>query len=132
MHCKQFIELDISYPVLREDYFANIASFVPKLELLHIITDKPFSHSFDDSFHSMKNIQRVTLRYNNEEKRYFEKFWYFGKCLSEVMLSPGNGNRGGVGGYFEIPPWPKNFGKYPPLEILGKFFEKPGKTEKIR
>ena len=40
---------------------------------------------------------------------------------------------GGRGGYFwYTPPWPKIFRKYPPLEILGKFFEKPGKTEKIR
>ena len=39
---------------------------------------------------------------------------------------------GGVGGYFEIPPLAEKFWKIPPLEILGKIFEKPGKTEKIR
>ena len=91
-HCKQLIDIDISYPQLREDFFANIASFVPKLKSLHIITDKQFSDSFIESFHSMKNIQRVTLRYINEEKRYFEKFWYFGKSVSEVMLSPNGMN----------------------------------------
>ena len=49
-------------------------------------------------------------------------------------LYPGNGNRGGVGGgIFGIPPpGRKFFENTPPLEILGKFFEKPGKTEKIR
>ena len=41
---------------------------------------------------------------------------------------------GGVGGVFLVyPPLAENFSKIPPpLEILGKFFEKPGKTEKIR
>ena len=44
----------------------------------------------------------------------------------------GNGNRGGRG-YFEIPPpGRKILENTPPLEILGKYFEKPGKTEKIR
>ena len=43
----------------------------------------------------------------------------------------GNGNRG-VGGYFEIPPRAEKIWKIPPLEILGNFFEKPKKTEKIR
>ena len=53
--------------------------------------------------------------------------------VSFNWCNPGNGNRGGRGGIFGIPPpWPKIFRKYPPLEILGKFFEKPGKTEKIR
>ena len=35
---------------------------------------------------------------------------------------------GGVGGIFGIPPLAENFSKIPPLEILGKFFENPGKN----
>ena len=37
-----------------------------------------------------------------------------------TMLKAGNGNRGVGGGIFGIPPWPKIFRKYPPLEILGQ------------
>ena len=81
-HCKQLKELDITYDGLREDFFANIASFVPKLQSLHISTYEIFSNSFVNSFQSMKSIQKVTLH----RKHHF--IWYFGKCLSEVMLSP--------------------------------------------
>ena len=87
-HCKQLIDLDITYTELREDFFANIASFVPKLQSLRIRTVKNFSDSFIDSLQSMENIQNVFVwRYNREHK-----FWYFGKCLSEVMLSPNGMN----------------------------------------
>ena len=34
-HCKQFKHSDINYDKLREDFFANIASFVPKLGMHH-------------------------------------------------------------------------------------------------
>ena len=52
--------------------------------------------------------------------------------INNIYSIRGNGNRG-VGGYFEIPPLAEKFWKIPPpLEILGKIFEKPGKTEKIR
>ena len=77
-HCKQLKKLNISYYRLREDFFANIASFVPKLQSLRIRTHKKFSNSFINSFHSMKNIQKV--KYKNTK-------WYFGKCLTEVMSS---------------------------------------------
>ena len=39
-HCKQLIDIDINYPELTEDFFANIASFVPKLQSLQISTNK--------------------------------------------------------------------------------------------
>ena len=84
-HCKQLIELDIKYSELREDFFTNIATFLPKLQSLEIWTKKQFSDSFIDLFNSMKNIQRVKLRVNNESIEI--KFWYFGKKLYEVMSS---------------------------------------------
>ena len=87
-HCKQLNELDINYPELTEDFFANIASFVPKLQFLKILTEKEFSDSFIDSFHSMKSIQKVKLFFDNVENlSFYTKFWYFGKSLSEVMSS---------------------------------------------
>ena len=55
-HCKQLNDIDINYPELREDFFANIASFVPKLKSLRIRTYYRFSHSFIHNFHSMKDI----------------------------------------------------------------------------
>ena len=80
-HCKQLKELDINYSELREDFFANIASFVPKLQSLNISTDKEFYDSFINSFHSMKNVQKVKQCLKND------KNWYFGKHLFKVMLS---------------------------------------------
>ena len=89
--CKQLKHLDINYTKLREDFFANIASFVPKLQTLRIETEKPFSDSFINSLHSMKFIQKVSLfvdNLNDIDYTYPSKFWYFGKCLSDVMSSP--------------------------------------------
>ena len=83
-HCKQLIDLDINYDELREDFFANIASFVPKLQSLHIRTDNRFSDSFINNFNSMKNIQIFNHIYGNQ----YDSNWYFGKSVSEVMLSP--------------------------------------------
>ena len=77
--CLQLKELDIHYDGLTEDFFANIASFVPKLQFLRISTGKDFSDSFIDSFQSKKDIKRVIISKN---------YYYFGKCLSEVLLSP--------------------------------------------
>ena len=87
-HCKQLYELVINYPELREDFFANIASFVPKLQLLRIKTRNQFSDSFIDSFYSTENIQKVDHRFIR--KNYMN--WYFGKSLIEVMLSPNGMN----------------------------------------
>ena len=101
-HCKQLIDIDITYDKLREDFFANIASFVPKLQLLKIVmtqerdlitTIKQYSDSFIDSFHPMKNLQRASITFTNQVERYHEnKYWFFGKSLSEVMLSPNGMN----------------------------------------
>ena len=92
-HCKQLIKVDISANQLREDFFANIASFVPKLQLLRINTRKQYTDSFINHFHPMKNIQRVILTfYNKEIRRRSQKDWYFGKSLIEVMLSPNGMN----------------------------------------
>ena len=87
-HCKQLKHLDINYRELREDFFANIASFVPKLQLLNIRTKNNFSDSFINLFQTLKNIQNVNLRLNNGEVMN----WYFGKSLIEVMLSPNGVN----------------------------------------
>ena len=80
-HCKQLKELDITYPKLKEDFCTNIQLFVPELQKLRIETDEEFSDSFIDSFHSLKNIRKVILSYQALK-------YYFGKCLTEVMLSP--------------------------------------------
>ena len=84
-HCKQLIDVYISYKELREDFFANIAKFLPKLQSLNIYTSKRYSDSFINSFLQMKDIQRVELRDNNG---FFPKIWNFRKCLTEIMLSP--------------------------------------------
>ena len=37
----------------------------------------------------MKSIQKVIyFVYCLPENNYYTKYWYFGKCLTEVMLSP--------------------------------------------
>ena len=87
-HCKQLIELDINYPELSEDFFANIASFVPKLKLFGIKTRNQFSDSFIGYFHSIENIEKVNHRFIGKNN----KNWYFGKSVSEVMLSPNGMN----------------------------------------
>ena len=88
-HCKQLKELDINYSHLTEEFFANIELFVPKLQLLRTESHELFSDSFIDLFHSLKSIQKVTsLGLYEEYEAYYFKDWYFGKCLSEVMLSP--------------------------------------------
>ena len=77
-HCKQLKHLEMTYPEITEDFFTDIHLFVPTLQSLNILIQKTFSDSFIDSFHSMKSIQKVVI--NN-------KYWYFGKQLSEVMSS---------------------------------------------
>ena len=66
-----FKHLDIDYYGLTEDFFANIDSFVPNLQSLRIQTEKRFSDSFIDSFHSMKNMQIVKILINDYD-------WGFG------------------------------------------------------
>ena len=73
-HCKQLIELDITYPELREDFFTNIATFVPKLQSLRIKTSEQYSDSLIEEFKSMKNIQKVELLNSDETKT---QIWYF-------------------------------------------------------
>ena len=88
-NCKQLMYLEINYRHLDEDYFTNVKSFLPKLKRLKINSDKQFSETFIDSFHSMKNIEKVFLSVRNVPNYTFDqKYWYFGKCLSEVMSSP--------------------------------------------
>ena len=83
--CTELYELDINYPELREDFFTNIDSFVPKLQSLWIQSGNKFSDTFIDSFHSMKFIQKVTHNVNETKQT---KCWYFGKTLFEVKASP--------------------------------------------
>ena len=93
--CKKLKHLDITYSELREDFFANIASFVPKLQSLKISTDEQFSDSFVNLFNSMKNIKTVELVYKDftyRESIDKSMIRYFGKSLSEVMLSPNGMN----------------------------------------
>ena len=91
--CLQLKELDIDYPKLTPNFFTNIESFVPKLQFLRIITNEKFSDSFIDSFHSMENIQKVVLSFKDVMKQeFYTKYYYFGKSLIEVMLSPNGMN----------------------------------------
>ena len=85
-HCPHLKELNIFYPQLTEDVFTNIQSSLPKLQSLLIETKQKFSDSFINSFHSMKFIQKVMI-FDPKIKNH-KKYWYFGKCLSEVMSSP--------------------------------------------
>ena len=64
-HCEQLIELDITYPELREDFFANIASFIPKLQFLRISTLKKFSETFFDLFKHRKHFQELDYNYTH-------------------------------------------------------------------
>ena len=88
-HCK-LEELDITYFKIAEDFFANIASFVPKLQLLRIRSEKQFSDSFINCIQSMKNMKSVYHVIGKQ--KFFENIWYFGRCLSKVMLSPNGMN----------------------------------------
>ena len=92
-HCKQLNELDINYPELKEDFFINIASLLPKLKTLRIKSRYQFSKSFIDSFQTMKNIQLISFSVTDGyNKVIYTKYWYFGKSVSEVMLSPNGMN----------------------------------------
>ena len=93
-HCKELYDIDIVCHKLTENFFTNIQLFVPKLQSLRIETKKQFSDSFIDSLHSMKNIQKVIIsKINNSiNPTKKNKKWIFGKCLSEVMLSPNGMN----------------------------------------
>ena len=86
-HCKHLKHIDIGFKGLTEEFFANIELFVPKLRILFIKAYKLFSDSFINTFHSMKNIQNVNVIVD-EKKTFVKKYYYFGKSLSEVMLSP--------------------------------------------
>ena len=83
-HCKQLYELDFNYSKLTEHFFTDVQSFVPQLKFLKIYTKKQYSDSFNDLFDSMKSIERVEHHLYYDENA---RFWYFGKCLTEVMLS---------------------------------------------
>ena len=65
-HCTELYELNISYPELREDFFTNIDSFVPKLQSFRIQSGNQFLNTFINSFHSMKFIQKVVHIVVNE------------------------------------------------------------------
>ena len=41
-HCKQLNDIDIDYNQLKENFFTNIATFVPKLQSLRISTEQKF------------------------------------------------------------------------------------------
>ena len=86
-HCKQLNELYINYPELREEFFVNIGSFVPNLKILSIRTQKQYSDSFINSVHSMKNIQKITLTFDNPDNRKFNyKFWFSNNGLPEKWV----------------------------------------------
>ena len=91
-HCKQLKHLDINYPELREDFFANIASFVPKLQSLKVSTNTEFSDLVIHSFYSLKNIQSIDFVNKKLYRILSAKYYYFGKSLIEVMLSPNGMN----------------------------------------
>ena len=88
-YCKQLKHLDLDYLKFTEDFFTKINVFLPKLQFICFSSRKKFSDSFIDSFLSMKNIQKVIIHvYNLPIIEYYTKYYYFGKCLSEIMLSP--------------------------------------------
>ena len=45
-YCTELKRFDINYSKLTEHFFANVATFVPKLQYLKITTEKEFSDSF--------------------------------------------------------------------------------------
>ena len=67
-HCKQLNDLQVMGSGLTEDFFTNIASFVPKLKFLKISTDQQFSDTFIHSFNLMKCIRKVELSVNDRYK----------------------------------------------------------------
>ena len=88
-NCKKLNHLDFGYLQISEDFFTNINVFLPKLQFISFSSKQEYSDSFIDSFHSMKYIQKVIISvYNLPIIEYYTKYWYFGKCLSEMMLSP--------------------------------------------
>ena len=88
-HCKHLKHLVIIFYEITEDFFNNINIFLPKLQFLQISTRNQFSDSFIDSFQTIKNIQKVILKVTDfPNKKFYTKYWYFGKSLIEVMLSP--------------------------------------------
>ena len=71
--CPHLKELYIQCPQLTEQVFTNnIKSLMPKLQSLWIQTNEQFSDSFINSFHSMKNIEKVKTRSHNENKYYLK------------------------------------------------------------
>ena len=87
-HCKQLNDIDIEYYELRKNFFANIASFVPKLQSLRIDTKKGLPNSFINPFRSMKCIEKIIYNYyDDRDHTTYEKCWFFGKCLLEVILN---------------------------------------------
>ena len=79
-HCKQLNDIDINYSELREDFFANIASFVPKLQSLRITTEQQFSKTFVNSFPPMKSMKELNLTVRTEDDEIvYQKSRRFGK-----------------------------------------------------
>ena len=83
-HCKQLYDMNIQYPELREDFFTNITTTLPRLQNFQIMTQLKFSPSFIHSFVKMKDIQKVRIEnpnanYSiiNSDTRYFKNFTYF-------------------------------------------------------
>ena len=75
-YCKQLTELDIDYPGLREEFFANTELFIPKLQFLNITTEQLFSNTFFILFIKLKNIKKVELTEGNNSKKelcYYKK-----------------------------------------------------------
>ena len=88
-HCKQLYELSIIYLNLTEDFFKNIESFVPKLQSLEICRKSQFSDAFIGSFRCVKSLQNIHhINIYDINRTYLSKYWYFGKSLSKVMLTP--------------------------------------------
>ena len=76
-HCSRLKYLSITYSKLTEDFFANIQSFLPKLQFLNISISKPLSKSFIDSLKSMQCLQKLTVKDLTKMKDN-EHIYYFG------------------------------------------------------
>ena len=88
-HCKQLKHLDIDFDKINVDFFANIDTFLHKLQTLGIVTDiynLNLPKLLIESFCSMERLQIVTFKTNSCDW-FVHDTWYFGKYLSEVMFS---------------------------------------------
>ena len=70
--CSQLKTLIITHDRLNEEFFANIATILPKLQLLDIRTNENIGDAFLTSLHSMLSLQQIIV--NKKRFFYFHKY----------------------------------------------------------